>query len=122
VVAALVAHGLPATFLDDLDAAILAFETTIRDHDTSRSTFATARAGVRAALGAGLTAVQRLDAVVPNLLRDDPGTFAGWEHARHVERSPRTRKASRKPPSTVPETPPTAVTPADAPAPTTTSD
>ena len=122
VVAALVAHGLPATFLDDLDAAILAFETTIRDHDTSRATFATARAGVSAALEAGLTAVQRLDAVVPNLLRDNPGTYAGWEVARHVERSPRARKGARKPRSTVPETPPTAAAPPEAPvAPTTTS-
>src|SRR5580765_7327219 len=33
----LVAHGLPLTFLGDVDGAVQAFENAIRDHDASRS-------------------------------------------------------------------------------------
>ena len=111
VATGLLAHGLPATFLDDLDTAILAFEAAIRDHDTSQATLAAARAGINAALEAGLTAVQRLDAIVPNLLRDDPSTYASWERARHVERPPRARNGARKPAAATPAEPPTATAP-----------
>ena len=120
---ALFAHGLPPTFLDDLDATIIAFEAAIRDHATSRATLATARAGISAALETGLTAVQRLDAVVPNVLHGDSATCAGWERARQLGRLTRARKDGRKtsqqpaappaPPASGAEqpTPPTPVTP-----------
>ena len=35
----------------------------------------------------GLTAVQRLDAIVVNKLRDNPAELAAWASARHVERA-----------------------------------
>ena len=94
---ALIAHGLPATFLDDLDAAILAFEITIRDHAQSVARLVNSRAAIETAMQAGVTAVQRLDAIVPNLVHGDPGANAVWQQARHVERSPRSRNSARKP-------------------------
>jgi hypothetical protein len=104
--AALLAHGLPTTFLDDLDATIVAFEAAIRDHAAGRAAEATARTGLGVALVEGLTAVQRLDAIVPNLLRENPTTYAGWERVRHVERPPRARNSARKPPQPpVPQAP-----------------
>jgi hypothetical protein len=94
--APLLAHGLPATFLDDIDGAVLAFETAVRDHTASRSGLVAARAGIESAIQAGMTAVQRLDGIVPNRLRDDSATFAVWQQARHVDWSPRTRNSARK--------------------------
>jgi hypothetical protein len=98
---AFVAHGLPSTFVDDLDAVIRAFEAAIHDHAASRAADVAARASFAAALKAGLTAVQRLDAIVPNRLGDDSARYAVWERARQVEQSPRARNSARKPPSPV---------------------
>lgn len=94
---ALIAHGLPATFLDTLDAAILAFEVTIQDHARSVAALVASRAAIETAMQAGLTAVQRLDAIVQNLVYTDSGANAVWQQARHVEQPPRARNRARKP-------------------------
>jgi hypothetical protein len=112
--APLIAHGLPATFLDDIDRAVLAFESAVRDHGDSRSGLVAARVGLETAVQAGVTAVQRLDGIVPNRLRDDLATLAVWERARQVEWSSKTRKGARKSPPTAPETPPAANAPVEA--------
>jgi hypothetical protein len=109
--AALVAHGLPVAFLDELDATIRALEAAIRDHVAGLSANMVARSGLAAAIEAGMIAVQRLDAIVLNRLRGDPATYAVWERARHVEQPPRSRNGARKPaptpapPAPVPEAP-----------------
>jgi hypothetical protein len=60
---------------------------------------------------AGLTAVQRLDAIVPNGLHDDPATSAVWQQARYVIQPPRARNSSRKAaPPPAPATPAAPVT------------
>ena len=46
---------------------------------------------------AGLTAVQRLEAIVANRLTADPVTRAVWDSVRHVERTARTTNASPAP-------------------------
>jgi len=113
--APLVAHGLPATFLEDIDGAVLAFENAVRDHASSRSGLIAARTGLKIAIQAGMNAVQRLDGIVPNRLRDDSTTFAVWEQARHVDSPPKTRNSARKSseqPATPAQTVSTAVQPA----------
>jgi hypothetical protein len=95
--ASLTAHGLPATFLDEIDGAVLAFENAVREHTNSRPGLVAARSGLKNAIQAGMTAVQRLDGIVPNRLRDDPTTLAVWERARQVDWPARTRKGARKP-------------------------
>jgi hypothetical protein len=94
--APLLAHGLSATFLEDIDGAVLAFENAVRDHAASRSALVAARAGLENAIQAGMTAVQRLDGIVPNRLSDDSATFAVWQQARRVDWKPKTRNSGRK--------------------------
>jgi hypothetical protein len=96
--AAFVAHRLPATFLTDLNADIEEFEQANQHHSAGREAQGAARAALEAALAAGLTAVYRLDAIVPNTLRDDPAVLAAWGIARHVEQTPRHR-ANAAPPA-----------------------
>lgn len=88
-VAEFTAHGLPPTFLDDLAARMNGFEHAMHDSRQSRFARRSARTGLKASLVAGFRAVRRLDAVVPNILGDDPKAIAAWQRARRVERSPR---------------------------------
>jgi hypothetical protein len=86
-----VAYGLPPTFLDDLAARINDFERTIAGRRQSRVDRIAAGVGLRASLESAFLAVRRLDAVVPNLLGDDPAAMARWRAARHVVRTVRPR-------------------------------
>ena len=100
---AFIAHDMPATFLTQLNADLQEFERAIRDHAVGKDKHIAARAGIDTAIEAGLTAVQRLDAIVANRLHDDPTTLAVWDSARHVERTARAKNGA---PSPVPVPPP----------------
>jgi hypothetical protein len=78
-------YDMPEDFLADLEKSISDFEEAIRDHEAGKDTHVAATAGIEAAIDAGLDAVRRLDAIVPNRLRNDPATLALWERARRVE-------------------------------------
>ncbi len=82
-----IAHGLPAGFLAELQAALDAFEGTARDRVAARGARASARAGITATLDAADEAVARLDAIVPNTLRGEPALLAAWRVARHIQRT-----------------------------------
>ena len=84
-----IAHGLPATFLDDLASRMDAFEHAMRESRQSRFARRSAKRGLNASLAAGFRAVRRLDAVVPNTLGADSKALAAWQRARRVARSPR---------------------------------
>ena len=66
-----IAHELPSTFLDDLRTEIDAVERAAQAQATGRELSAGAAAQIEAALETALTAVQRLDVIVVNRLRDD---------------------------------------------------
>lgn len=82
-----IAHGLPATFLADLRSALAGFEHAAQTRMTARETHASARAGIRAAFDAAREVIARLDAIVPNTVRDNPVTLAAWALARRVPRA-----------------------------------
>jgi hypothetical protein len=85
-------HDMPEDFLEDLQRDIDEFEDAIRDHEAGKDTHVAARAGIETAIDTGLDAVRRLDAIVPNRLRNDSKTLTLWERARRVEyRSSRAR-------------------------------
>jgi hypothetical protein len=109
--AELVDHGLPKTFLADLESALEAFQQASRDRFDAREAGASARAGIDTALESALTAVSRLDAVVANTLRDEPELLAAWTAARKVTRVRAGASRERA----------DAVTPASGPAPTASS-
>ena len=91
-------HDMPDGFLADLHSDIDAFEEAMRDHETGKDTHVAARAGIETAIDAGLDAVRRLDAIVPNRLRSDSTRLATWERARRVEyRAGRPRSETPEP-------------------------
>jgi hypothetical protein len=81
-----VAHGLPKAFLNDLQAALDAFETATRVRFAARATGAAARAGIGSTIDAALAALTRLDAIVVNTLQGKPTLLAAWASASHVTR------------------------------------
>ena len=89
--AAFVAHGLPGTFIADLQAALDAFARAANARGSAKEAHIGARAGIRATMDSAFTLLQRLDAIVENRIGDDPDLGAGWRAARHVEiaRAPR---------------------------------
>jgi hypothetical protein len=107
-----VAHGLPGSFVADLRGKLEAFERSARDHVAAAETRVIARAGIESAMEAALTALQRLDAVVPNRLRDNPTLHAAWTSARRTTRMRMASAATAPtlPPVTVPVVPPPPVT------------
>ena len=79
-----VAHGMPATFVADLNALVDSFERALRDRGLGREARRAARASTKAALSSGLAAVRSLDAIVTNHLRDDAVTRTVWERDRRI--------------------------------------
>ena len=103
-----VAHGMPATFVADLQQRIATFEATLHERGASREEQVAARARIAASLEAALAAVRRLDVIVANHLASDPVTRAVWRHDRRVVYPNRSRKAGTMPAPTpiVSEPPP----------------
>lgn len=90
-------YGLPADFIEDLQADIADFETAINTQETGRRQHVTATAAIEDLIERGMSIVRRLDAIVRNVFRDNPAKLAAWESARHVERTPRRRKETAPP-------------------------
>lgn len=97
--ASFIEYGLPADFLEDLNADIAAFETAINAQESGRRGHVTATAAIDEIIERGMKIVRRLDAIVRNRFRDDPARLAAWLSARHVERAPRRRKTTPTPPA-----------------------
>jgi hypothetical protein len=76
--------GLPATFVEDLRNAADAFEGTMADRRTGRSTVAASQAGITAALKSGVDAALTLDVIVANTVGHDPVLMAAWERDRRL--------------------------------------
>jgi hypothetical protein len=94
-------YGLPADFLERLNAGIAAFEQAIDKQQMSRRSKKSATAGLPEAVERGVNKVRQLNAVVRNTFRDDPVKLAEWESASHTQRAPQT------PDSANPQQPPT---------------
>jgi hypothetical protein len=91
-----IAHGLPQTFLEDLATWIEQLDRAMRESRQSRVARRSAATGLRASLEAGFRAVRRLDAVVPNVLDDDPSSMGRWRTARHITRGGRPRRSQTR--------------------------
>jgi hypothetical protein len=107
--ASFVAHGLPASFVVELQAALAVFERATSGRTSAKEVHVGARAGITAAIDAALAILPRLDAIVENRAAGDPTLLAAWRSLRHVEgRSARTGSAATGP---VPPGEPAAPTP-----------
>jgi hypothetical protein len=89
--------GLPADFLEELDAEITAYEHSIDTRAQKTGERVAATAAIDAAIERGMNAVRALDAIVRNIFRDDPAALAEWTSASHTERSPRAAHAATPP-------------------------
>jgi hypothetical protein len=88
---------MPADFLEELTDAIETFESARNSQNVNTEKRVTATAAIEEVVDRGTALVRELDAIVRNKFRGDQATLAGWESARHVERSPR-RTTSEPPP------------------------
>ena len=113
------AHAMRDTFVADLLELVDTFEHAIRERDAGKGGQTAARASMNAALESGTAAVQKIDAMVNNHLRDDPETTTLWGSVRRIghARRPRRVAAASPPAPSAPTpappatTPPPAVTP-----------
>jgi hypothetical protein len=82
--AAFVAHGMPPTFVTDLQASIEAFDRALRDRGTGRNEQTAARAGIRTAMAAARAALRKLDVIVANHTGLEASVREVWERERRV--------------------------------------
>jgi len=92
-----VAHGMPATFLGDLNALLDGFEGALRDRGLGRDARRAARASTTAAVSSGMAAVRSLDVIVVNHLRDDAAVTSVWERERRIVYPARAKRMDATP-------------------------
>jgi len=89
-----ITHEMPAGFIDNLNEDIKDLEQAISSQATGIQSQVAATAALEAAMEKGLTALERLDAIIVNKLGDDTPAMAAWESARHVERAVSSKAAA----------------------------
>lgn len=91
-----VKRGLPANFLDDLNADAEAFEQAIARKIQGTEAHVAATAAIDELIERGMRVVRELDVIMRNTLANETATLAAWLSASHVKRQPR----KQKPPAT----------------------
>lgn len=104
----LVKHGLSASMLDELDAAIKEFDGSLQQTNSGRQSHVAARAEMRA-LGDEITRlVGMLDGFNRNRFHRNPELILAWQSAKHVVTGPQPKESDPTTPEpTTPETPAT---------------
>lgn len=82
-------RGMPADFLEDLQADIEEMEQSIAHKAQSAEARTSATAGIDEEIDRGLKAVRELHPIMRNTFANDPSTLAAWLGASHVKRSRR---------------------------------
>lgn len=98
--AELIKRGLPADFLEDLQADIEQLEEAITRKAQGTETHVEATAAIDDLIERGMNAVRELDPIMRNTFANDPVKLAGWMSASHVERS--RQRATPDSPATAP--------------------
>ena len=102
-----IAHGMPVTFLTDLNALVDSFESALRDRGLGSEARRAARLSTKALLASGIAAVRSLDAVVNNHLGDDEVTRTVWKRERRIVYPKRTDATPTPAPVSAAPEPPT---------------
>jgi len=95
-------RGMPADFLEDLQADIEEMEEAIQRKAQGAGSQVAATAGIDTQIERGMNAVRQLDPIMRNTFASDPATLAAWVSASHVERPPRRNKQSSPTPPAPP--------------------
>jgi hypothetical protein len=97
-----IAFGMPATFDAALNIAANAFEATFPTVDTAVAEHIAGTASTSALIRQGMVIVRILDGIAKNVYATDPGKYAAWSAAAHVERDPKPKPAAPTPPPAPP--------------------
>jgi hypothetical protein len=81
-------RGRPATFVDDLTAAVTAFEAARVRKQEGRQGQVSSTAALEIAARQGVAYMRELDAILSPIYEPDPLVFAAWKTAIRIERSP----------------------------------
>jgi hypothetical protein len=100
-----IAHGMPTTFVADLNALVNEFEAALRDRGLGREARRTARLSTKATLASGIAAVRTLHAIVINHLGGDEVTRTVWMRERRIIYPKRGEAASPPQAAPAPATP-----------------
>lgn len=82
-------YGLPEDFLEDLNADIADFEKAVENQDAAHRERTGANASIEDIIENAMIARRKLQAVVPNIYRNNPAKLADWASASHIERASR---------------------------------
>lgn len=88
----LIAHELPADFLEDLAADKAAFQSTSAERGNAVGDHIAARQELDDALARGVEIVRKLTGLMKVKYANNPGKLAEWNAATHIERA---RKRSK---------------------------
>ena len=101
----LIAHELPADFLEDLAADKAAFQSTSAERGNAVGDHIAARRELDDALGRGVELVRKLTGLMKVKYANNPGKLAEWTAATHIQRPPK-RSKTKTPDSGSSPTPP----------------
>ena len=99
---------LPADFLEKLHVAVHNLELAIKEQTASKTVRTSATRAIEEARMEAVSALQRLDPIMENLLQNDAPTFAAWQTCRRVERAGISKSVDEEPPPAVAQLPNTA--------------
>ena len=94
---AFVAHQLPANFLDRLTSEIEALQEAINAQAQAKSERRAASQTLDDAVDQASVALQRLDALIPNMFGDDTEIISAWTVARQIQKPPRRKRNTLTP-------------------------
>lgn len=94
-----IAHEMPADFIEDLQAAIAAFDTEIAEQGNAVGDHVQAGVALDEAIDEGVEIVNKLDGIMRAKYASNRAVLAEWTSASHTERAPK-RSRTAPPPST----------------------
>ena len=93
------AHEMPADFIEDLQADILALETAIAEHGDAVGDHIQASDAIDVTIDELDEVIDKLDAIMRPKYAGNRPVLTEWLSARHVERAPRRSQPSAPPPT-----------------------
>lgn len=94
-------HEMPANFVEDLNAKIAAFASSITQKEAAVGSHRTAKVEIGQKLNLGMRTVRQLEAVVRNKFQADELVLREWERAtrvtKRISNAPETDAATAKP-------------------------
>jgi len=93
-----VAHAMPPTCIDDLNASITKFEASMDDQSGAVGDRVGSRVAINQTLEELMITRRQLNPIMENKYADDPATRAEWTRESHIERAGK-KKDEEQPPS-----------------------